>query len=278
MRSTKDWIGQKLEMRLKKRSEYLGSPSAGQGVLRQYKNFLKIVIGRKKHFKALVLGATPELCDLVIGNDGELTLCDASLEAILKSEKVMRFNLDEAIIVKSNWLKCPLADSYYDIVLGDLVFLNISLKQQLFLAKEIMSLLKKDGYFITRNIIQDKIKRYYQIEEIDSNFRNNKIHWFDAFMDLLFCSSLTKKCLHGSVIYLDKFQRELDKIYHSGLITSRLYFELKKFQPVGTRTVLEKNKFEETLEKYFKLLPVKQARDFKYTQDTMIFFFGRVRK
>ena len=97
-------------------------------------------------------------------------------------------------------------------------------------------------------------------------------------MDLMLCSPLAKRCYHAGIIDLDQFQHELDEIFRRKIISRKLYFELKKFQPIGTRVVLKREKFENILERYFNLIPVKQATDFKYTQDMMIFYFGQAKK
>ena len=93
MEKYKEWSGQKLDMRLRNRKAYLGSPQAGPNIFKIYQSLFKRAISNKINFKVLVLGATPELCDLVLKNKGELSLCDASLEAMIKSEIVMRFSL-----------------------------------------------------------------------------------------------------------------------------------------------------------------------------------------
>lgn len=276
MKKIKDWTGKKLEMRLKRRKDYPGSPSASPGILKLYQSFFQKAVSKKRNFKALVLGATPELCDLVLENRGELTICEARLEAVMKMEEVMRFSLEKAIIVRSSWLNNPLDNNYYDLILGDIVFINVLSKEQPFLAREIRRLLKKGGYFLTRNVILGK--RHHDLEKIDSDFLNGKTHWFDSFFDLMIHSSITKKCQQGKAINLNQFRKEIDKSYRKKIISSKLYFQLKKFQPVGNRTILEKERFEKILKRHFELIPVEQAKDYQYTQDTLIFYLARARK
>lgn len=276
MKRIKDWTGKKLEMRLKRREDYPGSPSARPGILKLYQSFFQKAVGKKRNFKALVLGATPELCDLVLENRGELTVCEASLEAVMKMEEVMRFSLEKAIIVRSSWLNNHLDSNYYDLVLGDIVFINVLSKEQPFLAREIRRLLKKGGYFLTRNVVLGK--RYHDLEKIDSDFLNGRTHWFDSLFDLMVHSPLAKKCQQERAINLDQFRKELDKSYQKKIISPKLYFQLKKFQPVGNRTILGRKSFEKILERHFELIPVEQAGDYQYTQDTLIFYLARARK
>lgn len=275
----KEWTGGQVSMRIKQRKNYPASPSAAPGIMKIFESLLKKAIGKKRKFKALVLGATPELRNLVLKNKGELVTLDFSLEMILQSSLLIKSpDLEKEIIVKSDWLKSPLASGYFDLVLADAAFINVSPKDQIKLAKEIKRLLKRGGYFITRNCILDPKIKQLTVQEIDSSFCQGKSHWFDAFFNFLLHSKITPLCFQKTELNLDLYNQKVKSAYLKKIISKKLYNQLKKFQPSGTRNVLSKSNFEKILKKYFILLPVKQAGDFKFTQETTIFFFGKVKK
>ena len=85
------------------RKEHPATPSTSGEILVFYEKYFKEVIGKKKRAKVVVLGATPELRDIVLGGKCELVTIDLSLEQILKMSELMKNKKHpNEIIIRSN--------------------------------------------------------------------------------------------------------------------------------------------------------------------------------
>lgn len=280
-KKAREWTGKHADQRTVGRSNYPASPAAGRGIMRIYERLLKQAIKGKKSFRALVFGATPETRDLVLKYGGELTTIDISLEMILKCNALMsRAGNEKEIIVKGDWLNNPLPNNYYDIILGDGVSNNVALVDQDNFFREIRRLLKKNGFLILRDVILDSERPRRRVGEINQDFVDGRIHWFDVFFDLYFYSDFTPRVYNPTKArwFMSKLFAEIKKAYSQKRLSKRSFEALWWFRGNLIHCFLPRPRLEGFISKYFKLLPIKQARDFRFTQDTMIFFFGEVKK
>lgn len=124
-----------------------GAPS--KEAIKIFKKYTISKLG-KKHGRILVLGATPEIRQMLYKIKAEITIVDINLEMIWSMSELIKNKHNDEIILRSDWLNMPLKDGYYDIILGDLVICNIERNKQSLFLKEIARLLKPKGYFITK--------------------------------------------------------------------------------------------------------------------------------
>ncbi|MCK4968419.1 MAG: hypothetical protein KAS12_05155, partial [Candidatus Aenigmarchaeota archaeon] len=100
-------------------STYFTSPSRlSKGEIEKYRLWLE---QKKKNGAktALVLGATPEIREILYDLEYKTTIIDINLEMILAMNSQLKIiNTDETII-KSNWLENPLKNNFFDIIIGD---------------------------------------------------------------------------------------------------------------------------------------------------------------
>ena len=277
----KTWKGRIMDARVKERKNYVGAPSAGVGIFRTYKELLKKSIGKKKKFRALIWGSTPELRDLILDLKGESVIVDISWEAIQKTSAIMKHqNHHNEIILKASWFNDLLMDSYFDVALGDLSAVNLTIRNQEKLFKETARLLKSGGFFILRDVIFNPERDMRKLEDIEFDFLQNTIHWFDMFIDFMLYSDVSRKCHNPKTgIYdLDELVTELEKAFSQKRISKKSLKLCSWCKGSGIRVFLPRLKAEKLFKKYFKLISVKQAKDFKFTQDTVIFFFGKKKK
>lgn len=281
-KTIKEWAGDQAKMRLQDRRQYLGGPSASPEILKIYRLLLEKSVQHKKKFRALLLGSTPELRDLVLKLGGELVTVDLSLEMLEKSYEIMKQKkaaIEREIIVIGDWLNNPLADNNFDVVLGDLSFINISRKKQEKLFIKIKKLLKGNGYVVMRNIVRNQYSPIKTVAEINTHYTTGQIHWFDVFMSLILESELTKRCFpQKDVGVLEKFNQLLQEKNKSGDISRELYQNLKTFQPIGKRTIMFKEKFDGLFKKYFISQNPPQAKQFHYLNKFVIFYWGKLKK
>lgn len=126
---------------------------------RAYRAFIQKAIQKKKRPNALVLGATPELRNILHSLKIPVTIIDINLEMILAmNEFVPRW--EEETIVKGSWITNPLADRSFDVIVGDLTWPNVPRPLWRAFTASIHRLLKPGGAYIQRiNIIPDSWKR-----------------------------------------------------------------------------------------------------------------------
>lgn len=279
-RKLKEWAGRQADQRTRKRSNYVAAPSASKGTMRIYEELLKKAVKGKKNFKGCVLGATPETRDMVLKLGGELTTIDISWEMIQKCSALMKHaSSDKEVVVKSSWLDSPLASNYFDVILGDGVSNNIHIKDQGRFFKELNRMLKKTGRLILREGVLAPGRSNRTIEEINQDFISGKIHWFDVFIDSYFYSDLSKR-VHDSKTwkwYMGKYWKEVEKAYKQGRFSKKTFDAMWWFRGNLIHTFLPRARLEKCITKYFRLLPAKQAQDYKVTRDTFQFFFGKTK-
>ncbi len=273
-----EWKGKIANQRTKNRSQYPAAPSASKDVLNLYKELLIKAVGKKKDFRACVLGATPELRDLVLKHKGQLTTIDLSLEMMEKCTPLKKYdNNNREVIVVGDWLENPLADNYFDVVLGDGISNNIAFKDQNKLFKKLNLLLKKNGRLILREGARNPKRSQQSIEEINHDFTSNNKHWFDILFNLYFYSDISKKTFDKKTYksYLGKLFKEIEQAYIKERLSKKTVKALWWFQSTMTHTFMPQPLLEKFISKHFTLLSTKQSQDFDFTNDTMTFYFAK---
>lgn len=121
--------------------------------------------------RTLILGATPELRDLITPLGGKVVLVDLSLSMLTRMSKLLRVaDPDKEIWIRGDWLDTPLPDDYFDVVLADLVFSLVLPEQHLALAEKIRKTLRKGGRFILREHHPDLEIRKKSADEVFEDF------------------------------------------------------------------------------------------------------------
>ncbi len=157
-----------------------------------YRRFAKkSFVGLKRQPRALVLGATPEIRDVLAVLKADVSIIDINMEMIMAMTELMKRKDPNEIIVKGNWVNMPFASNYYDAVLGDIVLPNIPRRLQKQFLKEVKRVLKPKGYFITKMHV---IPNNWQFKPFDSILdRYAKIPVYKNNIIELFA------CLHNNI-------------------------------------------------------------------------------
>lgn len=143
-----------------------------------YEGFAKLKL-RKKQAKVLILGATPELRDMLAKyKNVQVMLVDINLDAILAMTALMKNEKtrEKEIWMKANWLTAPLPQNYFDVVYGDYVVSNIPLKYQSKFLSNIKKWLKPDGYFINRCEVPRASHPGFSMQEFCQVFKNKPVN------------------------------------------------------------------------------------------------------
>jgi SAM-dependent methyltransferase len=108
-------------------------------------------IDEKLPGQILILGATPELRDLIASTDTRVVLIDICPEMIASTSRLLAVSRpeDEKHVV-ADWRKMPFPDSSFDVIVGDFFWWLFSVANQGLLRDEIARVLKPDGILVSR--------------------------------------------------------------------------------------------------------------------------------
>jgi len=149
-----------------------------------YKKLLDRTIKGVENPKILILGATPEIRDMLADYKNiEVVLADITMEMILAmNELVKKENFSNEIWVKSDWLKMPLEKDYFDIIFGDYVISQLPEELTNTFLSKIKSLLKTNGRFVPRAVFFDE-ETALDFDEIIEKF-NDKEENYQSITDI----------------------------------------------------------------------------------------------
>ena len=101
--------------------------------------------------RAIILGATPELRDLLAENKIHYIVADQSWNMIVAMGRLLkRAETKKEAWLKTDWRDLQFPPHYFDLILGDLVLWQFMSKEQDEFLRTISSLISRDGIFITR--------------------------------------------------------------------------------------------------------------------------------
>lgn len=249
--------------------------------VRKYRKWIKEINKDKKPLKGLVLGATPELRDALTEFGYRLYSIDINLEMFLAMDELLKNKNPNEVLVKANWLNTPLADNYFDVIVGDAVLPNIPWKERLHLLSEIKRLLKPNGIFITRAFCVPNEKPFARVEEVLGHFSRKKSIMQSALEMVLELQILTydPKDHLGSFAKAKEALEEYHKRKGFKFTDKNLQkihdivwdFWCKKF--VNKVFVYAYRKGEENdYKKCFKIIEVFEAKDHDYSKITPMYF------
>lgn len=125
---------------------------------------------KKLSGQALLLGATPELRDLIAQSGGKITLIDICPEMINAASKFLRYsNPENENWIIADWCEMPFSSDYFDLVIGDFMWWLLSSPRQKILRDQIARILKPEGVFVSRIHFCDRTRAGQNIEDIIKN-------------------------------------------------------------------------------------------------------------
>lgn len=138
----------------------------------------KKLCGKKLKGNVLILGATPELRDLVSPLCNQLTLVDMSPAMIERTTLLLKHpSHSNEIRIQGDWCTSLLPNNSFDLVVGDMPWWVLSTLKQKNLRNKIFTILKDDGSLVTRFRIRNpcrigekpgQVINHY-LEELDRN-------------------------------------------------------------------------------------------------------------
>lgn len=173
--------------------------------------------------KALVLGATPEIRDLLAQHQVSVTLLDANELMIRAMTELIRLpNPDEKPVI-GNWLHMPFSDDEFDLVIGDHPTSSISPFELKKFFSEIFRVLRNPGYLIVDLHINANLPAI-GLNDYISTYRSDR-NWFSDFNNKLFTQY---KVVMGDKEFYDpetyrseygKFDRRIRELFEADKLT-----------------------------------------------------------
>jgi len=237
-----------------------GRPTKGE--IEIYRKFLQPVLKRKSA-QILILGATPELRDLLAPYKNiQVVLVDINLEMILAMIKFMKNKNPNEIWIKADWIKAPLQENYFDAVLGDFVLQNLPANLQSQLLFKIKKILKPHGFFITRHhCYYQGYRQSINLEELFKIFSGwpANLKTANAFWEIgVFCMSRTRSGEHRVIDFwnkIKKYYRGNERYYHPNSHIKKILEVGHQLLPLDKKWFnLTEKDFEKFLGKYFKTI------------------------
>lgn len=168
--------------------------------------FLKKAFLGKKKTRTLVLGATPELRDLVIRHNSETVAVDISPKLLFALTNVMqcRDNPNNKYMV-GDWLEMHkfLPKKSFDAVLGDGSLNNIPFNTYDKMFRILSYLLKDTGYIIIRHYVCPDPLTKKTPQEIVDNYNKGNNTLFGLILELGFYTDIRKKAYNHKTKELD---------------------------------------------------------------------------
>ncbi len=258
-------------------------PSLGD--IRVYDSFAKQEIKKGKPFKVLILGATPELRDLLsryclLGYDLKVFLLDINPEMIraMDSLVVIKGKREKKII--GDWLKTPFNNDFFNLVVGDEVMINIKKEERTDLLKEVSRILKPDGAFILRASYVNPRARKFTVKKSLAKYAEmyfqNKLsltqimnYLFEEFWELSYFRN--KKNLISLKFLENDFKKELVSPGSTKWLLKRflenskaLFNQYWSWEP--------KTEQLKRFKKYFKVEQYEAADDYFYSHILSIYY------
>ncbi len=179
----------------------------------QFKSLLDQAIQKNKNPKVLILGATPEIRDLLAEYPNcKVTIVDFNIEMILAMNNLVKTrNFSNEVWIKSDWLAVPVEHKYFDFIIGDYVTSQLIEPDLNRFYEKIKHLLKDTGRFVTRIIYYDPafspalgdLLEKYEGEKLDRRAVTNLVSEM--------CVSFIEKRKNNYVFSLPKLESELEK-------------------------------------------------------------------
>jgi SAM-dependent methyltransferase len=139
-----------------------------------YEDYLqKIISKRGKKIRALLLGATPELRDLLAKNKIETVCADINPDMVKAMNDLLEFSDGKEKIIITDWLNISEKFGKFDVILGDHFLHWIPFEKWDDFFENKKKLLKKNGFIIVNTVTVEE-NEFLTVEKMLEIFKNKK--------------------------------------------------------------------------------------------------------
>lgn len=229
------------------------TPSANEFTLEKYYDLYTRSTEGAEEIHALVLGATPELRDIVLSYGHRLVTIDMDSEHMEEKTHLMHYKnspLEERII--DNWLNIKFPKDSFDVILGDGVLTALNQKDQEKLLKLLKKILKPTGSLLLREEAETAKNIKFFPEAIVTNYRAGNFNLFDLFFGLRLHNKQYKAVdPKTQKIRLKDFLAKLEEYKKNNILSDKEFKELSEVAEELEHTLLSKTEIEEILKGHF---------------------------
>ncbi|MFA6475698.1 MAG: class I SAM-dependent methyltransferase [Patescibacteria group bacterium] len=231
----------------------IDAPAASEDTLEQFHNLYNSSTEGAEQIHALVLGATPELRDIVLSYGHKLTTVERDEKALKDKTAQMHYahHPNEEIII-SDWLSVHFDPATFDVILGDGVLTALPQTDQQLLLDHLHHWLKPTGSLIIREgAVLHQRPRYAPSVHIHE-YRTGEYNLFDLFFGLrLYNQNFKAIDTATRKTYLSSFNDKIKEYFDSGLLSEEEYHRLLQIGAELEHTLLRKEDLEGLLKQLF---------------------------
>lgn len=190
----------------------LGSPGRpSKNEVETYRQACGIALRGKKKARALVMGSTPEIRDILADyKNTQTVIVDNLLDMMLGMTELMKKRNKNEIWVKSNWLAAPFPENYFDLILADFTVGNLPFDKQSIYYGNISKWLKRDGLCAEKVTGFKKEELPMTMDELNSYCEGKKINR-DLYTLFWECGIFFLDPPVGRAVEVDLFRKRLSK-------------------------------------------------------------------
>jgi len=239
--------------------------------LKIWDKIIKEKARKSKEPRALILGATPELRDLCLKNNFKTTVCDINPTMVKGMTSLMKHKNDprEEIII-GDCLKVNFLNNSFDIVMEDASLNQIlNVKDVTRLVGKIYYTLKPDGLFLAREIVRISLEPVIKGDgwiKWFKKYKKDKMTNADLYSFYKYQSDANLYPESPSIADIPLMFKKVDELsqQEEGLKDFINWLDKVLGRKSKPALIFLKKDLEKLLEKYFKLLPIKQCHDNKH--------------
>ena len=276
------WI--ELAYRMKRWYKAPGAPSKSDLMI--YRRYWHQIFGKEIGVKALVLGSTPQLRDLLYELRAEVTIIDINFEmSLAMTELLKKAKPDREVWIKANWLNNPLADNYFDVILGDVVLENVPTPLQPKFFQQLRKILKPGGFWLAKFEVVPDDWQIWPLEKTLAYYAH--LPYRANRFEELYCHLLADTFDSGKVdsVSSARIFKRIKKYYknnqwhHPDKKVQRLLRQMwqmwRPFDKVWSQA--RASTIKQKVSKYFEILAQDQAKDYLLAE-TMPIWLCQIKK
>ncbi len=227
--------------------------------LKIFEKYIK-KLAKNKNAKILILGATPELRDLVLKHKLVPICADINKENFIALKKLMKHKGKE-IFIHSDWLKLK-GKEIYDLIIGDTSLTMLPWKKWEDYLKRFKQIIKKDGMIVHRSDVRFSEDEKRTPLEIFQLYRKSKKK-APIFSSILISLCITFHRKDKEYCNLNELIKKVKGLYKKGLISKKECRGITDFLVAkGLKVIIPRKKeFEKMARKYFRIVKIERGKN-----------------
>lgn len=224
--------------------------------------------------KALVLGDSPEVRDLLAQHKFDITAVANNPNAIISMNQLLQYRGDKKErVVIMNWQDMDFAPNAFDVIITDWGLNSLEYWRDYTLVFDRVSrLLKPDGLFLMRINVFKPEQAQRSVAEIMLDFNKKKRHKFSYLLELEMYSNISNYDQGSFQINLGEFYRDkITQAYHNKEMTFSDWQEF--YYPFFTVNLTYPNKqsLDELLYRFFTVVAERFGGDYPFSYNEPIY-------